>query len=47
MNVVASCGWLEYFAEGPNASFFAPARRVGEAQLPLFFASFLAERKKY
>jgi predicted nucleic acid-binding protein len=25
MNVVDSCGWLEYFADGPNASFFASA----------------------
>ncbi|MFZ6029586.1 MAG: type II toxin-antitoxin system VapC family toxin [Chloroflexota bacterium] len=25
MNVVDSCGWLEYFADGANASFFAPA----------------------
>lgn len=25
MNVVDSCGWLEYLAEGPNADFFAPA----------------------
>jgi len=25
MNVVDSCGWLEYFAGGPNAEFFAPA----------------------
>ena len=25
MNVVDSCGWLEYFANGPNADFFAPA----------------------
>jgi predicted nucleic acid-binding protein len=25
MNVVDSSGWLEYFAEGENASFFAPA----------------------
>ena len=23
MNVVDSCGWLEYFADGPNADFFA------------------------
>ena len=23
MNVVDSCAWLEYFANGPNASFFA------------------------
>jgi predicted nucleic acid-binding protein len=25
MNVVDSSGWLEYFAEGKNAEFFAPA----------------------
>ncbi len=25
MNVVDSCGWLEYLADGPNADFFAPA----------------------
>jgi predicted nucleic acid-binding protein len=25
MNVVDSCGWLEYFADCENASFFAPA----------------------
>jgi predicted nucleic acid-binding protein len=25
MNVVDSSGWLEYFAEGGNADFFAPA----------------------
>lgn len=25
MNVVDSCGWLEYFADGPNAGFFADA----------------------
>lgn len=24
MNVVDSSGWLEYFTDGPNASFFAP-----------------------
>ncbi len=24
-NVVDSCGWLEYLADGPNADFFAPA----------------------
>jgi predicted nucleic acid-binding protein len=22
---VDSCGWLEYFADGPNASFYAPS----------------------
>jgi len=25
VNVVDSCAWLEYFADGPNASFFSPA----------------------
>ncbi|MBN1121552.1 MAG: type II toxin-antitoxin system VapC family toxin [Anaerolineae bacterium] len=25
MNVVDSSGWMEYFANGPNADFFAPA----------------------
>ena len=25
MNVVDSCGWLEYFADGSNAGFFAAA----------------------
>lgn len=24
MNVVDSSGWLEFFSDGPNASFFAP-----------------------
>lgn len=27
MNLVDSCGWLEYLADGPNASFYAPALR--------------------
>jgi predicted nucleic acid-binding protein len=25
MNVVDSCAWLEYFADGPNTVFFSPA----------------------
>ena len=25
MNVVDSSGWLEFFADGPNAKFFAPS----------------------
>jgi hypothetical protein len=25
MNLVDSSGWLEYFADGRNAAFFAPA----------------------
>jgi uncharacterized protein with PIN domain len=25
VNLVDSSAWLEYFADGPNAAFFAPA----------------------
>ena len=35
MNVVDSSGWLEYFADGPNASrFVAPLREVDELVVP-------------
>ena len=35
MNVVDSSGWLEFFADGPNAGFFAPAiQRVSELIVP-------------
>lgn len=35
MNVVDSSGWLEYFANGPNADFFAPTiERVSELVVP-------------
>ncbi len=35
MNVVDSSGWLEYFADGPNADFFAPAvERLSELLVP-------------
>lgn len=35
MNLVDSCGWLEYFANGPNADFFAPAvERPDESIVP-------------
>jgi len=35
VNVVDSCGWLEYFADGPNADFFAPAiENTGEIVVP-------------
>src|SRR3972149_11529557 len=35
MNLVDSCGWLEYFADGPNANFFAPAiEDVGNLIVP-------------
>lgn len=30
MNVIDSSAWLEYFANGPNASFFAQAIEKGE-----------------
>lgn len=35
MNVVDSSGWLEYFANGPNVDFFAPAiESTGELLVP-------------
>jgi predicted nucleic acid-binding protein len=35
MNVVDSCGWLEYLADGPNADFFAPAiENIAELVVP-------------
>ena len=35
MNIVDSCGWLEYFADAPNAAFFAPAiTKTGELIVP-------------
>ena len=35
MNLVDSCGWLEYLAEGPNASFFAkPLENVESLIVP-------------
>lgn len=33
MNLVDSCGWLEYFAGGSNADFFAPALESEEIPL--------------
>ena len=33
MNVVDSCGWLEYFAGGPNAAFFAPSLEAVDGTL--------------
>ncbi len=36
MNVVDSSGWLEYFAEGNNAEFFAPAiEDTGQLLVPV------------
>jgi predicted nucleic acid-binding protein len=35
MNVVDSSGWLEYFADGPNAGFFASAiERTSDLAVP-------------
>ena len=35
MNVIDSSGWLEYFADGPNASFFSrPLRKAAELIVP-------------
>jgi predicted nucleic acid-binding protein len=35
MNLVDSSGWLEYFADGPNADFFAAAiENVAELVVP-------------
>lgn len=35
MNVVDSSGWMEYFADGSNADFFAPAiESVSELVVP-------------
>ncbi len=35
MNVVDSCGWLEYFADGPHAGFFADAiENIDELVVP-------------
>lgn len=31
INVVDSCGWLEYFANGSNAHFFAPILEATES----------------
>jgi len=35
MNLVDSCGWLEYFADGPNADYFAePIEDVDNLLVP-------------
>lgn len=35
MNVVDSSGWLEFFGDGPNASFFAPPiQKLAELIVP-------------
>jgi predicted nucleic acid-binding protein len=50
MNLVDSCGWLEYFADGPNADFFAsPIEDVESLLVPTLclyevFKRILAQR---
>ena len=50
MNLVDSSGWLEFFADGPNAKFFAtPLKNVDELVVPTFsiyevFKSVLRQR---
>ena len=35
MNIIDSSGWLEYFADGPNASFFSrPLQKTGDLVVP-------------
>jgi hypothetical protein len=35
MNVMDSSGWLEYFADGANAGYFAPAiENLDELRMP-------------
>ncbi len=35
MNIIDSCGWLEYFADGPNASFFnRPLQKTTDLIVP-------------
>ena len=35
MNLVDSCGWLEYFADGENADFFAfPLHKIDQLIVP-------------
>ena len=50
MNLVDSSGWLEFFADGPNAEFFAtPLKNAGELVVPTIsiyevFKSILRQR---
>jgi toxin FitB len=35
MNIIDSSGWLEYFSDGPNASFFSrPLQKTGDLVVP-------------
>jgi toxin FitB len=53
MNLVDSCGWLEYFADGPNAKYFAePIEDIGNLLVPTLcilevFKSILRQRDEH
>lgn len=52
MNLVDSCGWLEYLADGPNADFFAfPLYKKDQLLVPVIciyevFKKVLAEKNE-
>ncbi|MBU1105166.1 MAG: type II toxin-antitoxin system VapC family toxin [Candidatus Riflebacteria bacterium] len=52
MNLVDSCGWLEYLADGPNADFFAfPLFKTEQLVVPVIciyevFKKVLAEKNE-
>jgi len=52
MNVIDSSGWLEYFADGPNASFFSrPLQKTNDLIVPTItvyevFKSVLRQRSE-
>jgi len=49
VNLVDSSAWLEYLADGPNASFFAPAiEKTGELLVPtiVFFEVYKRVRQQ-
>jgi len=53
MNVVDSSGWLEYFADGPQANFFAPPiESTGQLLIPVIcvyevFKNILQQRSEH
>ncbi len=52
MNIIDSSGWLEYFADGPNASFFSrPLQKTNDLIVPTItvyevFKSILRQRSE-
>jgi len=47
LNVVDSSGWLEYFANGPNAAFFAPVIKREEELIVLTITLFEVYRRMH